>query len=1007
MSLAYYEGGRLPHLHRVPVRPNHSNAHYLDRGSYSHQVLALAGCHDGQWVTGWPARECDETIPLKSILTYLAGVWSRVLDQLPGGRVLARVAKVEGHLNRCTMRRLLEEHFKELHGLATKRADKLGVKIRVVAVTFPNYLCSEETDSLFERYMDTLLDIIKPIWGQDLLYREFSEGQATSLYIMEQCIDVYSSDSRQERLEEIFKGLNTKGQQLNLVVVDSGGSTTNFQSLSVVTDESGEKILHSQSNVPDDMPTGSRGGSNTINALVEEQIRRKLQRHIHDRNLPSGQLAAMSLEFDRRKREFNHVTGVQPITFTCNLDGDKTEKIVIGGDVMKMALKAAFSPGLKLVKKEVRRAIGLGKDFAVIFCGGSYVNPGLWDQTKSMMETMRSEARQRGINMKWESLRDEQYWECAVSAGAALSMMHLPEPDDVLRGSAIGLQEISKENHRWVGVNEAGVLYFDYNRPSTVFDIDNSDPALRFKLRFNLVCDPLYQEQLQGPIMDSTLPPIRIEGERNVYGMFATYDLSHVLSPADLPKGTVRFRLSLLYDVDGDDGEVWKMPSLPFFLTAQRIDIAGRRVFDAKDGKWLLQVSVDPPTKLLRVESEVHRLPVWCSECTDEMVSARVCKVCQYKHDQPHNLTYSMFASMHLQVEPSPTHDAAQNPSSSVSGDRISPTVSVCASLSISVQTAAAVPALVRALKVLIALSDGAPFPERLEFELTAPRYEALEGIIMRDYTQQPDLQNKAVPLAFPNCKNEAERPRRIGDFAFWMFKRHYDYHEPRLLFRFPDVIHRAIIRGLSKLIRERFELVPKPRVVIAGIGGRSIENPSSPGISQTDIVFWAQGDSWLEDSESGDTSSTYEECPSIVVEVGWTYTTSHAQCVKYILESRDRDQVQCVISVNSRYVSKEEQKTILEVPGVVLSAWRRSATGGDLVDHFVQDQVIWKFPAENGGREHKPDGIMRLMPGDLCRDLSHLTAPVDISWQAIRDLVRHAYYQNKISSDNDEEMAR
>ncbi|KAK8013202.1 hypothetical protein PG991_009473 [Apiospora marii] len=229
MSLAYYmKGGSLPHLCRVPVPADESNAHDIDRASYSHQVIASAGWHEGAWVTGWQARECDESIPLKSMLTYLSGIpRKRVVEQLPGGKTLLRISQTEGRLDRATMRKLLSEHFAQLHTIATNLADDLGITIKVVAVTFPNYLCSEETDDFIDRYMGTLLDILVPIWGRRFLYQEISEGQATALYVVEQCDDVYSANPRKKRLGELFRGLDTS-QQVNLIVADSGGSTTSL-----------------------------------------------------------------------------------------------------------------------------------------------------------------------------------------------------------------------------------------------------------------------------------------------------------------------------------------------------------------------------------------------------------------------------------------------------------------------------------------------------------------------------------------------------------------------------------------------------------------------------------------------------------------------------------------------------------------------------------------------------------------------------------------------------------
>ncbi|KAK7937275.1 uncharacterized protein PG986_014143 [Apiospora aurea] len=441
MSMAYYLGNsNLPHLHRIPIHADNANAHVLERQSDPHQLLASAGRYKDIWVTGWLSRECDQRIPLKSILTYIAGTSrKRIMEQLPGGKALHSIMEADKSLNSCTMRRLLVEHFQQLHRFAESEAEGKGVKIKVVVVTFPNYLCADEMDDFFEQYRDTLFEIIQPSWGDHIRYEAVSEGQATALYAVEPCDDLYSKGPRKKRLQDLFGGLEAS-EGLNLLIADNGGSTTNFQSLGIFLDNSGE-VLHSQSNVPVGIATGSKGGSNTVNEIVDIEIRKKLWRHIYEQNLAPGQLAAMSRNFDRRKRELDYARGIAPITFTCKTveGGADTVDVVIGGYVIRAAIEAAFNPGIELIKKEIERVTNLGKDFAVLFCGGSYMNPGLWHATSKMMEGIRKNAKKRNIVVNWAFMRTEPYWSSAVSAGAALSMMHLPAAESLLLNSALGI----------------------------------------------------------------------------------------------------------------------------------------------------------------------------------------------------------------------------------------------------------------------------------------------------------------------------------------------------------------------------------------------------------------------------------------------------------------------------------------------------------------------------------------------------------------------------------------
>ncbi|KAK8109211.1 hypothetical protein PG984_015012 [Apiospora sp. TS-2023a] len=599
LALAYLKHGEsVPRLRRVHIPPDEDYAHDPERKLQAYQLVSYAGW-DGdakEWVIGWAALQCDHRVPLKAMLLYVAGLLRKyVVEKMPGGKaLLGYVAK--GMLNDTTIRALLEDHVTSLYQFANTCAELCEVKIKSVVVTYPNYLSDEDTHACVTQYTDALLGIVRPIWGEHPLYQTASEGQATAVYVVTRFDDNDSAKKQKHRLRNLFQDLDTS-QTLNLLVADNGGSTTNFQSLNIKVDETGY-ITQSQSNIPHGISTGSKGGSNTANELVDLQIREKLKKHIREQNLLLGELAGIPKKFERCKKMYNYQSVVPPLSINCKVDNRRKDavEVIIGGDQIKKAMKAAFSPGINLIKKEVKRVTELGKDFAVLFCGGSYVNKGLWAETNEMMKKIREEVAKQGNNVQWAFLRTEEHWSSAVASGAALSMMNLPAPEDLLMDSAIGLQEVFYHNGKWVGANEAEILYFDHNRPSLSVDLDSSDLRLRSKMNFYLVCDPFYRKLVQEQGHGTDLPAIQIQ-ESEVYGQFGTYDLGCLFKSADLPRGKLRFRMSLVSTGDNtnqkEDG--WEMKPLSFLLTIQLIDDrSGARINHKQDRKWLVRLATDP-----------------------------------------------------------------------------------------------------------------------------------------------------------------------------------------------------------------------------------------------------------------------------------------------------------------------------------------------------------------------------------------------------------------------------
>ncbi|KAK8123389.1 hypothetical protein PG999_003307 [Apiospora kogelbergensis] len=642
MSLAYrVNGERTPQLHVIPVPVSNDNAHESGRNDHLHQFPSYAGLKRevGGWVTGKQALDCDECLSLKSMLTFVAGNSSmNAVESLPGSNCIWRHANTDSRserlykssLRKSDIRRLLKAYFTELYQTARAFASLRDVQIEGVVITFPNYLNEGETADFLTNYIAELLGIIRPIWGQHLVYESASEGQAASVYIVENCQDLSASDNQTARLKELFGGLDTTGQ-LNLLVVDNGGSTTNFQSLGIMINEKYE-IVSSQSNMPTGILSGSKGGSAMVNEKVDVLVKEYLDNLQKNFNVPNGERAAMAKEFDRKKKDFDYTVGIADVNLQCQVRG---MGFGIPGSALTQIYKEAVKPGLDLIEKEISRVIGLQKDFAVIFCGGSYVNKGLYSATVRLMKRMRRAASEAGIVANWGFQRSKGNWHSTVASGAALSMMHRPTPRSLLQQSAIGLQEvrIRADGKRSIGVDKADVLYFDHNSESVVVDIDNSDSRIRPRCEYHLVCDPLYRDRNPDPMLlfqhgsvRGALPDIPIKPEREAYATFGPYDLGWFFSAENLPRGTVRFHLSLLPPVlDEQSEEGCELGPLKFLISIQSTNRRAGGVKDPRDRRCIITLATDPPTKLLNVIEDAQFLPFWCTICQSELVEAWVC----------------------------------------------------------------------------------------------------------------------------------------------------------------------------------------------------------------------------------------------------------------------------------------------------------------------------------------------------------------------------------------------
>ncbi|CAJ2503096.1 Uu.00g104900.m01.CDS01 [Anthostomella pinea] len=509
----------------------------------------------------------------------------------------------------------LLEHFKLLYDSAIAAAAGQKVTIRSVVLTYPNYLCPSNYHSgSFETYLDTYIGLMRSIWADDMHIETASEGQAAAIYICEPYHDVYGTDSQEERHRTLFADLD-KQKGLNLLVVDTGASTLNVQCMTVYFDEKGD-ICNSQSNVPSGWVTGTRGGSHISNDKIRTLVEQELKPLLVTNQLAEGEMAHLLQDFEGQKKHFNYVEN----TNMMNLRGYSQESFVpLSPEQVRHAFESAFRDGLDLLKRHLHRLVGFQGDFAVLFCGGSYCNPGLYHQVKSIMADFEITAAARSCGVKHAFMRDEPYWSSAVSSGVALSLIRMPPPGELLRSSCIGPQEVSykRRNGKWgkkASSTDAHVVYcYELDR---TLHVEIEVPGRNMKLVLNMVCDPLWV----ADVSDSH-PFIEIgRAEEVIGGPISTYDLAFEVSTRDLPRGPVYFTVD--HTKVRDDGPV--SLQLECYTHLKR----GAYLPNDVDRKWTIPLRTDRATKLLQVGKAVQ-LPIWCKRCSKKIGKhARVCQDC-------------------------------------------------------------------------------------------------------------------------------------------------------------------------------------------------------------------------------------------------------------------------------------------------------------------------------------------------------------------------------------------
>lgn len=156
-------------------------------------------------------------------------------------------------LTSFNMREAIREHLVLLRDQALMAARNSNVRIKVLCVTYPNYLCDDERTCDFEKYMAFYEALLSEIWvDEQVTIEEASEGQSAAVFFTEDFHDLLGLNRVQRR--RLFRGLDTT-DGLNIIVADAGSSSLNLQVQNVYLGADG-RITKSQSSV---FPGGLKG----------------------------------------------------------------------------------------------------------------------------------------------------------------------------------------------------------------------------------------------------------------------------------------------------------------------------------------------------------------------------------------------------------------------------------------------------------------------------------------------------------------------------------------------------------------------------------------------------------------------------------------------------------------------------------------------------------------------------------------------------------------------------
>lgn len=189
-----------------------------------------------------------------------------------------------------------------------------------------------------------------------------------------------------------------------------------------------------------------------MNEVVKGMIKTQLESN--PRSKP-GDLAFLLQQYEAMKHNLDHHATKEPLALHT---ADDRCMVVISQEALSNAFDNAFSESLRpggLLDVELRSLLELGEDFAVVFCGGSFMSVALRRRVEEKIRHWNVIASASGVLIRHCFLSNvDTAPTVGVAAGAALAAMRVPSLAQAMDGAAIGIQTLAR-------VKDQSELVFD------------------------------------------------------------------------------------------------------------------------------------------------------------------------------------------------------------------------------------------------------------------------------------------------------------------------------------------------------------------------------------------------------------------------------------------------------------------------------------------------------------------------------------------------------------------
>lgn len=169
---------------------------------------------------------------------------------------------------------------------------------------------------------------------------------------------------------------------------------------------------------------GAQSGSHIANDEVRKIVTKVLDSaRSKEASIKPGDLAKYMLDFERQKkhRGFNYVQYIRKWKqLHLHNDDGLQLRIDISPQQIRSIFRTAFKDGLYAIQGQLEAALSSPSDIAVLFCGGSFLGPGLRSEIASEMADFQEQAQREEITVAYDFLGNfEKNWQVDTHGNSA------------------------------------------------------------------------------------------------------------------------------------------------------------------------------------------------------------------------------------------------------------------------------------------------------------------------------------------------------------------------------------------------------------------------------------------------------------------------------------------------------------------------------------------------------------------------------------------------------------